>query len=165
VASTLRRLRSQRHESSICLRNIPLASWYYGCMFDIEPRTLASANLAFQALLIAALTAAVYFAKNRDLKRHCTILRIAVSLQILNIALVMLPSMSGFLLQAGPLLDVEILLHHGLGLVAVMLWIYVNLVVMGVTRGWVRLVVPMRLALASWLLSFLIGLHVFVATY
>jgi hypothetical protein len=79
----------------------------------------------------------------------------------------MVPAMMGFfpLGQRGLLLAIEIPLHVAMGLSVVLLWLHVNLVVRGVMRTWGRLANPMRLALAAWVVSFLIGLHVYVTQF
>lgn len=132
--------------------------------FNVE--TLAVANLIAQLLLIIAVFVAVYLAKRRRaLSKHCIIMRVAVPLQIITIAGVMLPSMLGYIKNEslGALFSTEILIHHTLGLVVVALWVYINLVFVGImNKGRRRIVVAMRLAFISWVLTFLLGLHMYV---
>jgi putative membrane protein len=129
--------------------------------FDV--RLLAFINLAVQLLLIITISIAAYLAKKKQLKTHCTIMRVAVPIQITAILGVMLPSMLGYIENEQPdtLLNIEILAHHGLGIVVVLLWIYVNLVYMGVMKMWGRPVMAMRLALVLWVLTFVMGLHLY----
>lgn len=128
--------------------------------------TLAVANLIAQLLLMIAVFVAVYLAKRRRaLSKHCIIMRVAVPLQIITIAGVMLPSMLGFIKNEplGAIFSTEILIHHTLGLVVVALWVYINLVFVGImNKGRRRIVVAMRLAFISWVLTFLLGLHMYV---
>lgn len=133
--------------------------------FDVK--TLVAVNLAVQLLLIIAVFIAAYLAKKRRaFGKHCTIMRVIVPIQIIAIASVMLPSMLGYIgsQPLGTLFNIEILIHHGLGLAVVALWIYINLVFMGVLRIRGRHVVAMRLAFTFWVLSFLMGLHIYVLT-
>ena len=64
--------------------------------FDIQ--TLALINLIVQLLLMVTVFVAAYLAKaKRQLIRHCTIMRVAIPVQIVSIAAVMLPSMLGYI--------------------------------------------------------------------
>ncbi len=133
----------------------------------LDIRTLVSVNLALQTVLIAAASVAAYFARKRQLQTHCGVLRVAVPLQALSFVSIMLPAMMGYfpLGQKGLLLAVEIPVHASLGLVVILLWVYVNLVVKGVLGSWGRLANTMRLAFASWVISYFIGLHVYLSQY
>ena len=101
--------------------------------FTLNVKTLATANLAFQILLIFTASVASYFAINKDFKRHCALIRIAVIFQVIIVAAFMLPSMTGYL-KIGILPNLEMLIHHTLGLLVIILWIYINLV-MGKLSG------------------------------
>ena len=133
----------------------------------LNPKTLAMVNLLVQVLLIMTVLVAAYFAKRkRQFIRHCRIIRVAVVLQLLAIFLIMLPSLSGYLENPGPTFRTEMLVHHGLGLLLVLLWVYINLAVMGRVRvvgG--RLPIFMRTALSVWTLAFLLGLHLYFQIY
>ncbi len=131
----------------------------------LDVKTLAGANLTVQLLLIMTVFVAAYLAKRRRaFGKHCTIMRVAVPLQVIAIAGVMLPSMLGYIKneQPGALFSIEMLIHHTLGVVVVALWVYINLVFVGVIKMRHRLVVAMRLAFASWVLTLLMGLHLYV---
>ncbi len=132
---------------------------------DVE--TLAVANLSVQVSLIIVVFIAAFMARKSDFKRHCTIMRVLLPLQIISIAGVMLPSLLGYLEneQPGIFFNIEMLIHHTLGLAVVALWVYVNLVLTGVMMMWGRLVVAMRLAFALWVLTFLIGLHLYLVIW
>ena len=134
-------------------------------IFDVK--TQAMVNLTIQVLLIMMVSGAVYLAKKRNLGKHCIIMRVAVLLQIIAIAGVMLPSMLGYIEhgQRNILFNIEILVHHTLGLGVTMIWIYINLVFLGVMRIRGRLVTAMRLALASWILAIIIGIHMYLVIW
>ena len=63
--------------------------------------------------------------------------------------------------QPGALFSAEMLIHHTLGLVVIVLWVYINLVFAGVIKRRRRLVLAMRLAFASWVLAFFMGVHMY----
>ncbi len=127
--------------------------------------TLVLINLVVQLLLVVTIFVAAYLARaKRQLIRHCTIMRVAVLVQIVSIAAFMLPSMLGYLQNNAPgwLFSLEIPVHHGLGLVVVALWIYVNLAFKGIIKTRWRLVIPMRLAFGCWLVTFILGSHIYL---
>ena len=132
----------------------------------LDVKTLAVANLIAQLLLILAVFVAAYWViRRRALGKHCIIMMVSVPLQIITIAGVMLPSMLGYIKNEplGALFSTETLIHHTLGLVVVALWVYINLVFAGaINKGRRRIVVAMRLAFISWVLTFLLGLHMYV---
>ena len=131
----------------------------------LDIKFLATANLTIQLLLMMTVFVAVYLVKKRRaFGKHCTIMRVIVPLQIVAIAGVMLPSMLGYFKNEalGPFLSAEMLIHHTLGLIVVALWIFINLVFIGVIRWRRRLVAAMRLAFVLWVLTLLIGLHLYV---
>lgn len=133
----------------------------------IDVRMLAAINLAAQLLLTLAVIGAVHLARNKNFKRHCTIMRIAFPAQILAILAVMLPSMNGYLAHGspGPIFQVEMLVHHSLGLVAVILWLYINLISSSYIQPWLSQRTAMRLAFGCWILSIIMGIHMFVLVY
>jgi len=129
----------------------------------LDPRTLALINLAVQAFLVFAVFGAAYLARRRrDFRRHCTIMRIAVPLQIIAIVFVMLPSLRDHISHGQPgLLNDEMLAHHVLGALVIVLWIYINIVLMGLVKPLGRPAVAMRLAFASWVVSLFMGIHIY----
>lgn len=131
-------------------------------VFDIK--TQAMINLTIQILLIMTVSGAVFLAKKRDMGKHCAALRVAVPLQILAVAVVMLPSMLGYIenVQRNTIFNIEMYVHHTLGLIVIAIWIYINLVFAGVMRIRGRLATAMRLALAAWILALIIGLHMYL---
>jgi hypothetical protein len=125
-------------------------------------------NLLIQSLLLAAVALAAYIARVRgNFTGHCNMLRVAVPVQILTVLFLMTPSMRGFLgsSYASTLLKAEILLHHALGLVVIGAWLYANLVLLQVIKTRGSLVAIMRLALASWLISYGLGVHLYFSIY
>ncbi len=133
----------------------------------LDIKTLVVVNLSVQVSLMIVVFIAAFMARKSDFKKHCTIMRVLLPLQIISIAVVMLPSLLGYLEneQPGIFFNIEMLIHHTLGLAVVALWVYVNLVLRGVMKMWGRLVVAMRLAFASWVLTFLIGLHLYLVIW
>ncbi len=133
----------------------------------IDVQTLAIANLAVQISLIMTVFGAVYLARRKKLVRHCTVMRVAVPIQIIAIVAVMLPSMLGYIenVPSLPFFYPEMLIHHSLGLAVVGLWIYINL---GIER---RVKMPrnraavMWLALGVWIASLILGLSIYYTLY
>ncbi len=139
-----------------------------GAIMFFDTQTLTLINLVIQLSLMVTIFVAAYLARvKRQLLRHCTIMRVAIPVQIVAIAVVMLPSMLGYIQNEAPglLFSLEIPVHHGLGLMVVVLWIYVNLAFKGIIKTRWRLVIPMRLAFGSWLVTFILGLHIYLSIY
>ncbi len=132
----------------------------------LSVKTLAELNLAVQLLLILIVSGAAYLAKKKMLGSHCAVIRVAVPVQILAIIGVMLPSMLGYLKTGIPVLfNLEMLVHHTLGLAVIALWICINLIFTGFIKTGIKLVTFMRLAFVLWVLSLLLGLHMYVRIY
>ena len=133
--------------------------------FDIK--NLAMINLTIQIFLVILLSYAVFLAKKLDLRKHCTIIRIAVLLQIAAIGAVMLPSMLGYIENGAPgvLFNTEILFHHTLGILVIGLWTYINLVYAKIIRWPGNFKSIMRSAYVLWILAFIIGLQLYISVY
>jgi len=133
----------------------------------IDIRTLATANLVVQLVLIAPILGAVYLARRGRIKRHCTIVRGAVVVQIIAILIVMLPSLLGYVANVPPIpfLYPELLIHHILGLVLIAIFIYVNLEVGHVIRPIVKRKDAMWTALGVWLVALALGIILYLTVY
>ena len=133
----------------------------------IDIRTLATANLVVQLVLIALVLGAVYFARRGRVIRHCTIVRGTVVVQIITIFVIMLPSLLGYVENIPPIpfLYPELLIHHILGLVLIAIFIYVNLEVGRVIRPVVKRKNAMRTALGVWLITIALGINIYLTVY
>jgi uncharacterized membrane protein YozB (DUF420 family) len=133
----------------------------------IDIRTLATANLTVQLVLIAFVFGAVYLARKRRVVRHCTIVRAAVGVQIASIFAIMLPSLLGYVENVPPIpfLYPELLIHHALGLVLIIVFVYVNLEVGRVIRPLVERKNVMRLALVVWVVALALGINIYLTIY
>jgi len=132
-------------------------------IFNIH--TLAIINLSAQLLLILVMLIAAYLAKIRKkFKIHCKILRIIVPIQIMLILVAMLPSMLGFIENKFPgwLLNTEMLVHHSLGVLIILLWLFINLIFIGKIKIRFRLAILMKTAFILWILAFIPGVHLFI---
>jgi hypothetical protein len=130
-----------------------------------SPKTIAIINLAVQLSLLLAVLIAAYLARGRrQFRYHCLIMRVAVPVQILSIALIMFPNLLGYLERGrrGLLFNSETLIHHSIGLVVVVIFVIVNLVLLGIIRPPVRLVYFMRTAFICWMIAILLGIHLFI---
>ena len=134
-------------------------------IFNIK--TLATINLLVQALLLITVLVAAYQARIRHrLIQHCRIIRVAMVIQLLTVFLMMLPSLLSYLKSpVEALFQTEMLIHLGLGVLLVLLWVYINLAVVGRVRVVGRLAWYMRTALLAWGLAFLLGLHLYLRIY
>lgn len=134
---------------------------------EFNVKTLALINLSVQIFLILFLNYATFLAKRRDLHKHCTIIRIASGIQIAAIVAVMWESMLGYLGNDAwdTLFNMELLIHHSLGIFFVILVIYINLVYARYIRSRDNLRTIMKLAYTVWTLTFIIGLHIYIKIY
>ena len=127
-------------------------------------RLLITINFATQmGLLATVIVATVLARRKKQFQKHCTIMRVAVPVQIATIVGIMAPAISIDLQAVGSVVPfgVEVLAHHVLGLIVVGLFIYINLVYRGTLKPRFQLVKAMRLALASWLVTLGLGMHLF----
>ena len=124
-------------------------------------------NLALQLILTATLVFAVFLAKKKNYQKHCFVLRLAVTVQIMIILVLMSPAMGPILAPGRPngLFQVEVLLHHGLGLAVVLLWIYINLVYLGRLKARLALRWVMQAAAGLWVASLILGFHIYLKLY
>jgi len=132
--------------------------------FDVNVKTLVMINLTVQILLMILLSYSSFIVRKKDLRKHCSINRIAVVIQIAAILFFMLPSMLGFV-KNGILFDLEILFHHTLGIVLIGLWIYINLAYSRIIKVPDNFKLFMRSAYILWTLAFIIGLHIYIRFY
>jgi hypothetical protein len=134
---------------------------------QLDYQTVVSLNLALQLILVVALGVAVFLAKKKSFQRHCLILRLAVTAQILDILALMSPAMVAILEPGRPngLFQAEVLLHHCLGLIVVLLWIYINLVYLGHLKARIALRRAMQAAASLWVASFILGLYIYQRMY
>jgi uncharacterized membrane protein YozB (DUF420 family) len=132
----------------------------------LDVKLLASINLAVQALLLVTILIAAYFARKQQLIRHCYIMRTAVIVQLLSIFSIMLPAMLGYVKNPRqPAFQTEMLIHHSLAVLVILLWVYVNLAVMGRVKVFGRLATFMKIAFTTWVLVFLLGLYLYLQVY
>jgi hypothetical protein len=127
-------------------------------------RTLQLINLWGQLAVAVGLAVAFYLARRRKLKIHCLVMRILVPLQVLAIGGFMFRSLVLYL-QNPPskvLLVPEMLVHHTLGLVVVLVFVWANLDVAWAPRFRRFLKPLMRTAISCWAVSLMLGLHIFL---
>lgn len=133
----------------------------------LDQTAAAFYNLALQFILTAALAYAVILARMGQTQRHCLVTRLAFTAQIISILAMMSPAMEGILEPGRPngLFRVEVLAHHGLGLAAVLLCIYVNLVFLRRIKARLPARQAMQAAAACWMASLLLGFHIYLLMY
>lgn len=54
------------------------------------------------------------------------------------------------------------MLHHGLGLAVILLWIYINLVFLGRLKARISIQRAMQATAGIWVVSFILGLHIYL---
>ena len=134
----------------------------------MDIRTLALLNFITQILLLGIVITAAYLAKvKRNLTRHCNVMRVAVIVLILSIVVIMAPSLFNHLRVRPPLswFYVEMALHVALGLGIIGIWVYANLCLKGILKMRGRLLVSMRVAFIMWVVSFALGVHMYILTW
>jgi hypothetical protein len=126
-------------------------------------RNLAVFNLVVQLVLILGVFVGAYLGRTRRFSRHCLLMRLLMSGQILLIAIVMAPQLGRYLSNwSGFSAFIAVLiLHHVLGLAALALWIYINLAMAGTVRAPHRYTWLMWSALTTWAASLALGAYVF----
>jgi hypothetical protein len=124
-------------------------------------------NLIAQALLLAAVLIAARLATKKRLKTHCNLMTVAVPVQILATTAVMLPSMLGYVRYGDPgsLFNIEIWVHHTLGLAVIALWIYMTLAFRRVIKVKHRLRKPMIVTFWLWLITLALGAHLYLTIW
>jgi hypothetical protein len=127
-------------------------------------RAFHLANLALQLAVALVVARAFYLARKRRLKTHCLTMRVAVGLEVAAIIFAMLSPYASYLRNPpnSGLLFPEIVLHHSLGLVVLLAFVYVNLVYQGVLHYPRTLKPVMRTALTVWAVSLALGVHLFL---
>jgi putative membrane protein len=132
-----------------------------------ELKTLASINIVVQTLLILLLNYATFLAKKRDLRRHCNFIRIAAGIQIAAIVAIMWEALLGYLYDRQDILfNRELLIHHSLGILLILVWIYINLAYAKKIRSSsTTLKNMMRSAYIIWTFAFILGLHIYSKIY
>ena len=126
-------------------------------------RNVAVFNLVAQAILIAGVLLGAWLARKRKFDRHCLLMRVLMGVQIVLIGAIMAPQLARYLRSWSGFsaFTVELIVHHVLGLVALALWIYINLAMTGVVRAPRRYTWFMRSALAAWVVSLGLGAYLF----
>jgi hypothetical protein len=126
-------------------------------------KNVAIFNLVMQVVLIVGVCVGAWLARRRKFGRHCLLMRVLMGAQILLIGVIMAPQLVRYLRgQSGfSTLTVEIVVHHVFGLVALALWIYINLAMTGVVKAPRRYKWFMWSALASWVVSLGLGAYLF----
>jgi hypothetical protein len=126
-------------------------------------RNVALFNLVVQLVLIVGVLVGAYLGRARKFSRHCLLMRLLMGAQILLIGIIMAPQLGRYLRgwSGFSAFTTELIVHHVLGLVALALWIYINLAMPGVVRAPRRYGWFMWGALASWVASLALGVYLF----
>jgi hypothetical protein len=103
---------------------------------------------------------------HKTIKKHCTLMRITVGLLLVTTFAVMLTTLVNF--TRYPFfswLFIESWIHHVMGLILLLIFIYANLVSLRLIKVKQRMRRPMWIATAAWFLSFVMGVHNYVVMW
>ena len=126
-------------------------------------RGVATFNLVAQVLLLAVLLSASALAWRGKLRVHCLLMRGVMVAQLLLIGVIMAPQVGRYYADWPGLtgFTVELVIHHVLGALALLLSVYVNLAFAGLLKRPKRFAMVMRVTLLMWVASLGLGVHVF----
>ncbi|OFV85013.1 MAG: hypothetical protein A2W26_04365 [Acidobacteria bacterium RBG_16_64_8] len=124
-------------------------------------------NLVLQVALVVGAISGAYLGRRRRFRRHCLAMRILMAVQILAIALVMAPSLAAYVNNWTGLswLRAEIIIHAVFGIVLIGLWSFINLALLGIVKTPRHLRRFMWAALAVWLVSLALGIHLYTSIW
>lgn len=136
-------------------------------MFGISIKDVATIALIVQVVIMLGFGVGVYLARTKNLQRHCGVMSVLVLVLIGVTALAMVAPLVTFI-QTPPESGIlfEAVVHHTLGTLVILIWIYVSLAFRGlipVLGG--RLLWPMRAAATFWAASFVLGVHMYFLQY
>lgn len=126
-------------------------------------KNVALFNLVAQMVLIVGVCAGAWLAWRRKFGRHCLLMRVLMGAQILLIGIIMAPQLARYFKgwNGFSTFTVELIVHHVFGLVALALFVYINLAMTGVVKAPRRYKRFMWSALASWVVSLGMGAYLF----
>ena len=123
-------------------------------------------NIGLQFFILLLLVFSSYMAHSKKMKIHCSLMGVALFLQLLTIVFVMFPSFSAFSgMQISSQLLVELWVHHIAGLLVMLLVIYINLAVKGSVHFLGEPYRLMRPVALLWFLVLLGGMHIYISLY
>ena len=134
---------------------------------DFDIRTFALLHLIVQFLIILTVFLGVYLFRKKRIRNHCKIMPVALLVQVVTVIVVMLPSMSRYVEGVIPnlLFNIELWVHHLIGLVVILLGGYIYLGFRKKIKFPVNRTKLMILTFWLWVLTFLIGLHLYLVLW
>jgi putative membrane protein len=131
---------------------------------EIDIRTFALLHLIVQFLIILTVIMGVYLFRKGKIRNHCKIMPAALVVQILTVVFIMAPAMSRYVEGIIPnlLFNIELWVHHIVGLVVILLGGYIYLGFRKKTKFAVNRTKLMKFTFWMWILTFLIGLHLYL---
>lgn len=131
---------------------------------DFDIRTFALLHLIVQFLIIITVSLGVYLFRKKRILNHCKIMPVALAVQVVTVIAVMLPSMSRYTGSIIPnlLFNIELWVHHLVGLVVILLGGYIYLGFRQKIKFPVNRTKLMKLTYLLWVLTFIIGLHLYL---
>lgn len=128
---------------------------------------MALGNLILQVVLVLGVAVAFCLARRRKLRRHCLLMRVLIGVEVASIIVSMTRPMLDYVRQPPPLrlLTTETIVHHSLGLLVILMFIYVNLVFEHTIKTRWGFKNIMRIAAVLWVVTLVLGIHLYVRLY
>jgi hypothetical protein len=126
-------------------------------------KNVAVFNLLVQVVLIIGVCVGAWLGRRRKFGRHCLLMRVLMGAQILLIGIIMAPQLGRYIRDWSGFssFTVVLIVHHVLGLVALALFVYINLAMAGIAKAPRRYRWFMWSALVSWVASLGLGAYLF----
>ncbi|UCD26630.1 MAG: hypothetical protein JSV75_00365 [Candidatus Bathyarchaeota archaeon] len=139
-------------------------------LFNANAPLASDLNLLLQVFIFILLTGGVTIAKfRRGFNRHGTVMGIAVFLNTISMAIVMIPSLQGFRgLFSMPFSDAALIVlsHSIMGTVVEVLGIWlVGVWLINKIRACARRKNVMRVTVFLWLIELLVGIYIYIMLY
>ncbi|UCB60827.1 MAG: hypothetical protein JSW72_01830 [Candidatus Bathyarchaeota archaeon] len=139
-------------------------------LFNANAPLASDLNLLLQVFIFILLVGGVVIAKfRRGFNRHGTVMGIAVFLNTISMAIVMIPSLLGFRgLFSAPFSDAALIVfsHSIMGTVVEILGIWlVGVWLINKIRACAKRKNVMRITVILWLIELLVGIYIYIMLY
>lgn len=119
------------------------------------------ANLIVQAVLLVGVCIGATLAATRKYDRHCLFMRVTVGLQVVAIGVFMIAPLKRWVSDYRGWFRALLLVHHSLGVIVILLFIYINLALAGWVKAPKRMRNVMRSTLGLWLVVLALGGYIY----
>jgi uncharacterized membrane protein YozB (DUF420 family) len=119
------------------------------------------ANLIVQAVLFVGVCIGAALAATHKYGRHCLFMRVVVGLQVVAIGVFMIVPLKRWVGDYRGWFRILLLVHHSLGVIVLLLFIYINLAIAGRVKAPKRMRNVMRSTLGLWLIVLALGGYIY----